>query len=230
MKHKGAVGTVLVLLGLAVPTMAMERVADTKLVAVREIEEGLGHQVVWDGAQSLVTVKDGDNTLYTLTIGDTCIKTSEKEYTLQQPAQIREGRTFVEEAFFEALYGEPDYFGEWCISGVLGYSKVSAMSKEDADALVGKKVVIEAEKVSDISDTQIVEGVYITNPDYTYTVLTESAFASDYQITLEKLGVQGDTIKRIQATKEQTPLLTAFVKDSHTLILYCGGVFFELEK
>lgn len=87
------------------PTLANGRT----LVPLRAIFEAMEASVTWDDATQSVTGTRGDTTVV-LTIGSTVAKVNGQEVTLDVPAVLRSGRTFVPARFVaEALGAKVDW-------------------------------------------------------------------------------------------------------------------------
>lgn len=82
-------------------------------VPIRFIAEELGFDVEWKAESGEVKMKDGDKTV-TLKIGSDVMKVGDKEYKLDAPALLKDGRTFiplraVAEAFGKEVNWSNDY-------------------------------------------------------------------------------------------------------------------------
>ncbi len=74
------------------------------LVPLRQIFEKLGAKVDWDGATSTVTATK-DNTVVKLTVGNTVASKNGETITIDVPAKIINGRTFVPVRFIADCFG-----------------------------------------------------------------------------------------------------------------------------
>ncbi len=74
------------------------------MVPVRLITEGLGGQVNWDAATRKVTIRLGGSTIV-LTIDKSTATKNSRSVTLDAPAEIRNGRTFVPVRFVSEALG-----------------------------------------------------------------------------------------------------------------------------
>lgn len=85
---------------------------DRTLVPVRMISEALGVEVKWDNDRRQVQIQSGD-VQATLTIGEAKIVKNGEDIVIDQPAQIKDSRTFVPiRAIAELLDAKVDWNGE----------------------------------------------------------------------------------------------------------------------
>lgn len=85
---------------------------DRTLVPVRMISEALGVEVKWDNERRQVQIQSGD-VQATLTIGEAKIVKNGKDIAIDQPAKIKDSRTFVPiRAIAELFDAKVDWNGE----------------------------------------------------------------------------------------------------------------------
>ena len=124
------------------------------------------------------------------------------------------------------------YIGTWVVKKEVGTGPVQALSKADIKKMVGKKLSFSknksscfGENVSDLNKT-------ISNPVYNKTAITKSKFDEDNKnkMTFEKLGIKANSLTEINVKDSKGNRCNFYIKDKNTLILYGGGVYFELDK
>ncbi|MDF2941287.1 MAG: peptidase BlaR1 [Herbinix sp.] len=130
----------------------------------------------------------------------------------------------------EAAQRDEVFYGDWVINSVLAYGSAGTYSKEDAESLVGKSLSFSADKATCFGDEPSYLRKVATNPEYLATEITSSDFVTNYRMTFDKLGLEGDTVTEITAVDSERNGCTFFVKDKDTLIVYGGGTYFELVR
>ncbi|WP_160670307.1 hypothetical protein [Clostridium sp. C8-1-8] len=124
------------------------------------------------------------------------------------------------------------YIGTWVVKKEVGTGPVQTLSKADIKKIVGKKLSFSksksscfGEKVSDVNKT-------INNPVYNKTSISKSKFDEDNKnkVTFEKLGIKANSLTEINVKDSKGNRCNFYIKDKSTLILYGGGVYFELDK
>jgi hypothetical protein len=68
------------------------------------------------------------------------------------------------------------------------------------------------------------------NPVYKKNVISKADFITNYRMTLDRLGVNAESISEITVTDSKGAVSTFFIKDENTLIIYGGGTYFELNR
>ncbi|MBM7682823.1 hypothetical protein JOD43_003002 [Pullulanibacillus pueri] len=123
------------------------------------------------------------------------------------------------------------FYGEWQIKKVIAYGAAGSYSSEDIDTLTGQHLTFSkdyatcfADKIEDMDKT-------ITHPVYKKRVIAKDAFPANYRVTLDQLGINRDSVTELDATESNGNCTVTFITpDSHKLILFGGGTFFELDK
>lgn len=125
---------------------------------------------------------------------------------------------------------EEIFYGQWTIEKVLAFGPVGTYSKDDINKIIGKKLVFSKESASCFGDH--IESLNNTayNPNYKKTVISKNDFESSFRVTFDKLGIKADSITEVIATDTKGNGCTFFIMDDNTLMLYGGGVFFQLDK
>jgi bla regulator protein BlaR1 len=122
------------------------------------------------------------------------------------------------------------FYGEWVIKKVLAYGSVGTYSKEDAEGLIGKSLSFSKDKANFFGDQASYVNEAANNPIYKKNTLSKEDFVTNYQMTLDKLGVTGDSITEVAVSDSKGLVSTFFVKDENTLIIVGGGTYFELVR
>lgn len=125
---------------------------------------------------------------------------------------------------------EETYYGQWQINKELASAPVTTYSNDDIKNIIGKELTFSKESASCFGDKVSDLNYTAVNPTYKKSVISKSDFVANNRVTLDKLGVKGDTITRIDAADVKGNGCTFFIKDNNALILYGGGVYFELGK
>jgi hypothetical protein len=121
------------------------------------------------------------------------------------------------------------FFGEWQIEKVLANSRVSTYGNDEINnSIIGKKIILSQGKATCFGDSIETLNRTAVNPVYVKTVLSKNDFETGYNATFESLGL-GDSITEVSAADAENGCLF-FIKNEDTLILYGGGVFFELKR
>lgn len=122
------------------------------------------------------------------------------------------------------------FFGEWVIKREIASGRVTEYDEQDIKKLLGKKITY-------LADMASFENDMLKNPYYEVSTISEEDFFADSYVSLEQLGVKAKSIIRVEVYKNQEyedpPFSTGgifFVKDRDTLILYDGGIYFELTR
>lgn len=123
---------------------------------------------------------------------------------------------------------EETFYGQWQIEKVLAFGPVGTYSNDDIKTIIGKKLAFSKESASCFGDQVDILNNIALNPVYKKSVNLKSDFESSNRMTFEKLGINGDSITEIDAVDAKGNGCTFFIKDDNTLILFGGGVYFEL--
>lgn len=122
------------------------------------------------------------------------------------------------------------YYGKWQIVKELAYAPVGTYSNDDVKTIIGRELILSEESATCFGDQASYLDITAVNPAYKKSVVNKNDFEINYRVTFDKLGISGDTVTQIEAVDEKGNGCTFFIKDNNTLILYGGGVFFELNK
>lgn len=144
----------------------------------------------------------------------------ESDTTEPRPAEVAADSTIRQEEFY----------GDWVINSVLAYGSAGTYSSEVAESLVGKSLSFSADKATCFGDEPSYLEKVAKNPVYMATDITSSDFVSNYRMTFDKLGLEGDSVTEITAVDSERNGCTFFIKDNDTLIVYGGGTYFELVR
>ena len=122
--------------------------------------------------------------------------------------------------------------GSWIIKRTVAFGKVSALSDEGINKLIGKRI-----KYS--SNTANFGNKICKYPKYKKSRISEKDFFENNGYTsFKELGLQGDNVTMVEVFSEKEDYNNfwytiggrVFVKDKNTLIANYEGVFFELVK
>jgi hypothetical protein len=122
------------------------------------------------------------------------------------------------------------FYGQWEIKKVLAYGPVGTYSNDDIKTIIGKKLTFSKESASCFGDQVDSLNNTAINPVYKKSVIFKNDFESSNRMTFDKLGIKEDSITEIDAVDAKGNGCTFFIKDNNTLILFGGGVYFELNK
>jgi hypothetical protein len=125
-----------------------------------------------------------------------------------------------------------DLYGNWLIKRTVAFGKVSSLSDEDINKLIGKRIEYSPNKASFGNDI-------CENPKYKKSIISEKDFFENNGYTsFKELGLQGDSVIMVEIFCEKEDYSNfwytiggrIFEKDKNTLIANYEGVFFELVK
>ncbi|WBW97289.1 YARHG domain-containing protein [Oceanirhabdus sp. W0125-5] len=141
----------------------------------------------------------------------------------------KKGYTFEEITVNEK---EDIYLGDWKINRVLDSGKVTVYSSDDINYILNQVMHFSKEEASCFGDGLIYLDMVAKNPTYSKSVISKEDFESGWRhyVLFENLGITGDTATKINARDSEGNGCSLYIKDSNTMILYGGGVFFELER
>lgn len=129
-----------------------------------------------------------------------------------------------------AADGNEAFYGRWVIKGKITSGPVSAYSEAEAQSLVGKEIVFSANSVG-------FDHVNKSKPFYEQIILSENEFQEKYLISSRRLGIRNTPIIEIDVYVDSSRASlwdsvgnVFFIKNKNSLILFSGGVFFELSK
>ncbi|KHD34894.1 hypothetical protein NL50_15675 [Clostridium acetobutylicum] len=127
---------------------------------------------------------------------------------------------------------EEIYMGTWTIKKVITYGAAGTYSQDDVNKIIGKKLVFSGDSATCFGDDLSYLSKTIKTPTYQKTSMTKNDFEAGYKkVTFEKLGLSGATVTQVEAKDSNGNTgCTFFIKDDRTMILYGGGVFFEMDK
>lgn len=120
------------------------------------------------------------------------------------------------------------FHGEWLIKKQLASGRVSEYGEEDVNKLLDKKITYSINEAT-------FDNSKLMNPHYKSSTISEKDFFEYNYVRFERLGIKSESIIKIEVytDKECTKQWDStgnmiFVKDQNTLVLYDGGVYFEL--
>ncbi|OPZ94214.1 MAG: hypothetical protein BWY74_00739 [Firmicutes bacterium ADurb.Bin419] len=124
----------------------------------------------------------------------------------------------------------PDnFYGEWEVTRCLAFPEVSEFNSENVKAYYGRRIKF----APGLLDSN---GQVCKDPVYRLSTISEVDFRVSYKGFFKDLGVNGDSLQRIQIYPNETSKLlwegvgnTIFIKDKETLILW-NGVFLEMKR
>ncbi|SHJ32042.1 bla regulator protein blaR1 [Clostridium cavendishii DSM 21758] len=124
------------------------------------------------------------------------------------------------------------FFGNWIITKHLASGPVTALSDNDINNVIGKKLSFSEEKSSCFGEDISSLNNIINNPVYKKSIISKDNFAAGYRqrLTFEKLGISSDSITDVTVTDQNENSCYFFIKDNNTLILSSGGVYFQLNR
>ncbi|MCM1991825.1 hypothetical protein [Oceanirhabdus seepicola] len=127
---------------------------------------------------------------------------------------------------------EEIYLGDWRIKKVLASGRGTTYSSDDINYILNKVLYFSKEEASCFGDDIIYLDMVAKNPVYSKSVISKEDFESGWRhyVLFEDLGIQRDSITEINASDSKGNGSILYIKDSNTMILYGGGVFFELER
>ncbi|NFN95608.1 hypothetical protein FDB28_16460 [Clostridium botulinum] len=117
---------------------------------------------------------------------------------------------------------EEQFYGEWIIKKVVGYSKVSGGS--DPSSVINTKM-------SFSGDSATFGETYWKNPQYIINNENKEDLEYDYRTNFSKLGINKDSIVNVRVEGEKPNFQrNFFIKDDNTLIYCDEGVFYDVER
>ena len=122
----------------------------------------------------------------------------------------------------------PAYLGEYTINEIVGRSKISGMSDEEAEKFVGGYLRISPSQMFIIGD-------YVGSTDvsgYIDNVITKNEFEEMYQVSAKNLMPLRDEIVQVSAevverSNRNYSLTTFFILDEDTILLTQDGIFLK---
>lgn len=149
------------------------------------------------------------------------IKTTFKEYKATKQASTTPTTPATAEKFY----------GTWTIKKVAATGKTTTFNASDQKQLIGKKFIFSATSAQSFGDTMNSVGKKIDKPNYKKTDLTLDKLKQSQPTAYPKLGLKGKTIPEVKILDSKGAYQGSFyIKDDKTLLLYGGGVFFEMSK
>lgn len=123
-----------------------------------------------------------------------------------------------------------EYYGTWVIQNVLAYGSAGTYSKEDAESLIGKELILSSTEATYFGDDPSYLEKASTSPTYLESDLTAEDLATNYRITFETLGIDSKSVPQVSVMDKEELVCTFLIKDKNTLIIVGGGTFFQLGK
>lgn len=111
---------------------------------------------------------------------------------------------------------QKSFYGNWEITKVAGYAKVSTGEKE---SLIGLKISFSNNLATFGNESY-------NNPHYKITNRTQENMASEYNTNLSKIGVNAESISELDVPNK----MTLFIKDNDTLLYFDEGVYYETKR
>lgn len=125
----------------------------------------------------------------------------------------------------------PGFYGTWTINRVMATGKGTSYSNEDIQKLIGRTVSFSQSSASVFTDDIKSFGKKIQNPEYDMMSVSKKTFEEQDPVGAQKLNLQASTLNEVRVLDaKQSSNCTFYIKDNKTLILYGGGVYFELIK
>ena len=127
---------------------------------------------------------------------------------------------------------EERYYGTWVVREVVSFARISAISNEEIQKLIGLRVVYSSDKAEFGSES-------IFSPFYIKTVFSEDEFFEHGYTNLSDIGIEEKFIERIKVfTKESYDYKDSyygfggyfFIKNDDVIIVDYKGAYFELSK
>ena len=122
------------------------------------------------------------------------------------------------------------FYGEWEIKKQVASGRVAEYGDDDVKKLIGKRI-------SYSPDSAKFDTIELKLPNYNKTNLSEKEFFPLNYVSFQKLGITSPSIIKVEvySDKEHRNSWNStgemfFIKDENTLILYDGGVYFELNR
>jgi len=126
---------------------------------------------------------------------------------------------------------QEEFYGKWIISKAIASSNVRSFSEEDINKIIGQQLSFSKDQSSSFGDEINNMKNIVTNPTYKKSIVFKNDFVSNYRASFDNLGIKDDSITEITVlNSKDIAECTFFLKDENTLILYGGGVFFQLNK
>ncbi|MDD3225664.1 MAG: hypothetical protein PHX70_13375 [Clostridium sp.] len=125
---------------------------------------------------------------------------------------------------------EQIYMGNWTIKREVAYGTAGTYSKDDINKLIGRNLIFSSKEATCFGDNASDLNESIQNPRYEKSSVPKSQFEAENKMTFDKLGISGPTITMVQAKDSSGKGCTFYIKDDDTMILYGGGVYFEIDR
>ncbi|KFX54710.1 hypothetical protein HYH39_16085 [Clostridium botulinum] len=117
---------------------------------------------------------------------------------------------------------EEQFYGNWVIKEVVGYSKVSGGS--DPSSVINTKMSFSGDSAT-FGETSW------KNPQYIIKSEKKDDLEYDYRTNFSKLGINKDSIVNVRVEGEKPNFQrNFFIKDDNTLIYCDEGVFYDVER
>ena len=122
------------------------------------------------------------------------------------------------------------YYGKWIIKKQIAYGPVGTYSNDDIKKMLGKEISYSNEKA--MYETNVCE-----KPAYQKSTISQADFEANNRIKFSKLGVTDTSIVQVIVYTDSSYKdiwngngCIFYIKDPNTLILFDGGVYFELDR
>lgn len=126
---------------------------------------------------------------------------------------------------------EESFYGEWQIKKDIASGPVGSYSSDDVKTLAGTHLTLSKDSATCFGDNIEIMNNTVTNPVYKKIVIAKNDFPTNYRVTFEQLGINGNSVTEVEATGPKGICTVFFITpNNNKLILFGGGTFFELEK
>jgi len=115
------------------------------------------------------------------------------------------------------------FYGEWIIKKNIASAPVTAYGTDDIKNLIGKNLNFSEKQAS-------FENNICTKPTFEKSTISKNDFLVGNRINLSKLNINADSIKQVIVNGLDGTGHMFYIKDENTLILFDGGVYFELGR
>lgn len=122
------------------------------------------------------------------------------------------------------------YYGRWVIRKVVTSAPISAYSTAQERLFLGKRLYFSKGRAR-------YDGKPAIRPYYDVHSVSQGDFQSDFRIRLEEIGIHNQSVTEVDVYTDNklqdmwySPGGMLFIKGPDSLIIYEGGVFFELVR
>lgn len=155
-------------------------------------------------------------------------KNTSNQVTSEQTTKQTQKQTTQQKSVSKSQ--EQIYMGNWVIKREIAYGAAGTYSKDDINNLIGKTLIFSSKEATCFGDSASDLNESVQNPRYEKSSVPKADFESENKITFDKLGISGPTITMVQVKDSSNKGCTFYIKDDNTMILYGGGVYFEIDR